>query len=392
MVVHSAVPADPRVMAQVRAAREGGFDVDIVSLQAEGEARAEILERGARVFRLPVSHRRGAGLVGVVQEYLSFTTRASLKVAALHARRPYDVVEIHNPPDFLVLAALVPKLRGAAAMLDIHDLAPDMFDSRFGGRRGAGAADRLLRVVERAATRFADHVLTVHEPYRQELISRGVPPERITVVMNSVDERLLPPAPAPVEAGFRIVYHGTVTPHYGVELLVGAAAEAARSVDALRLEVYGDGDAVGAAVARAAALGFGKALRIVSQQSRRDVLRAVSGAAVGVVPNLPTRLNRFALSTKLFEYVALGIPAVVADLPTLRMHFGDDDVLFFRAGDERALSRALVQVAEDPDAAQARARAALCRYEEYRWERNAERYLDVLRAVSSSRRVGARQR
>ena len=60
------------------------------------------------------------------------------------------------------------------------------------------------------------------------------------------------------------------------------------------------------------------------------MLRAVQRRSVGVVPNLPTRLNRYALSTKLFEYVALGIPVVCADLPTIREHFSDDEVLLLR--------------------------------------------------------------
>ena len=382
MVVHSSIPADPRVMAQVRAAREGGWDVDVVALQEPAQPKLETLDGDVQVHRLPVVHRRGSALGAVVGEYLSFTTRAAWKAGALHAGRPYDVVEVHNPPDFLVLAGLAPRLRGAAVLLDIHDLAPDMFDSRFGGRRGAAAADKVLRVVERAATRFANHVLTVHEPYREELISRGVPSDRITVVMNSVDERLLPEPPRARSDGFRVVYHGTVTPHYGIELLVGAAAEAAKSVPDLRLEVYGGGDAVEAAVARADRLGFGDRLTVVSRLSRQDVLEAVSGASVGVVPNLPTRLNRFALSTKLFEYVALGIPAVVSDLETLRMYFGDGEVLFFRAGDEQALARALVEVAVSPEAARGRAAEALRRYEDYRWERNAERYRAVLDALA----------
>ena len=231
-----------------------------------------------------------------------------------------------------------------------------MFDSRFGGRRGAAAADKVLKVVERAATRFAITSSRSTSRIVQELISRGVPSDRVTVVMNSVDERLLPQPPRARSDGFRIVYHGTVTPHYGIELLVGAAAEAAKSVPDLRLEVYGGGDAVEAAVARADGLGFRERLTVVSRLSRQDVLEAVSGASAGVVPNLPTRLNRFALSTKLFEYVALGIPAVVSDLETLRMYFGDGEVLFFRAGDEEALSRALVEVAVDPEAARGRAR------------------------------------
>ena len=102
-----------------------------------------------------------------------------------------------------------------------------------------------------------------------------------------------------------------------------------------------------------------------------EVLERVRSANVGVIPNLPTQLNRFALSSKLFEYVALGVPVVSADLPTIREHFADDEVRFFRAGDGDALAEALLDVASDVAAARARAERALQRYEAYRWPRNA---------------------
>ena len=122
------------------------------------------LRDGVRVFRLPFSHRRGAGVPLVVWEYFGFTAMATLKVAARMMHRRYDVVQVHNPPDFLILASVLPRLLGAKVVLDIHDLSPDMFAMRFKGRKGAVLADQVLRLIERLATRFANVIITVHEP------------------------------------------------------------------------------------------------------------------------------------------------------------------------------------------------------------------------------------
>lgn len=383
MLLHGYYPDEPRVLAEASAAADAGFDVDVVALRRPGDpAVAE--SDGVRCIRLPIRHRRGAGAAAVLGEYVGFTFLAALKAARLAPRR-YDVVQVHNPPDFLVAAALVPRLLGARIIFDVHDLASDMFAMRFERLPGAGPADRMLRLVERAAARFSSAVLTVHEPYRRELAARGVPLEKVTVVMNSLDERLLPPANASPEApaGFRVVYHGTLTPHYGVALVVEAVGELHARVDDLRLDIYGEGDAVPELEERASVLGIEEIVRISGKYlPQYEVLRAVQGATVGVIPNLPTRLNRYALSTKLLEYVALGIPVVAADLPTIREHFSDDEVRYFRAGDAASLADALADVESDPASAGRRAAAATRRYEQYRWQHSRQAYLDVLRALA----------
>jgi glycosyltransferase involved in cell wall biosynthesis len=292
-------------------------------------------------------------------------------------------VHVHNPPDFLIAAALIPRLLGCRVIFDIHDLSPDMFNMRFDGARGAQVADRLLRAVERWATRIADGVITVHDAYARELVRRGVPPEKLTVVMNSVDERSLPAPVLASNQGFRVVYHGTVTPHYGLELVVEAVARLSSPVPDIRLDVYGAGDAVPAARDRASALGIAERVRFTDRYiPHAEVLECVRSANVGVIPNLPTQLNRFALSSKLFEYVVLGVPVVSADLPTIREHFADDEVRFFRAGDGDSLAEALLDVASNAAAARARAKRALKRYEAYRWPPNAAKYAELLDRIT----------
>ena len=383
MVVHGPYPVgEPRVAREALAARDRGWEVDVVAMRRPGEPARETVD-GVEVVRLPLDHRRGGGAAAVMAEYLGFAALASVCSTRLARARRYGVVQIHAPPDFLALAALGPRAFGARVVLDIHDPSPEMFAMRFAGRRGAAMADRLLRALERTATRLSDHVVTVHEPYRRELVARGVPRPKTTVVMNSLDERLLTQAAtASPPAGFRVFYHGTVTPPYGVELLVEAAARAVPEIPDLSLEICGEGDAVERVRERARELAIADRVTAEGRMlPQSEVLARAALATVGVIPNLPLPLSRYALSTKLFEYVALGIPAVVSSLPTLREYFSDDEVRFFEAGDADALAAALVDVYSDPAHAAARARAARVRYEGYRWPSAASEYTDVLESL-----------
>lgn len=385
MVVHGYFPDDPRVARETRAALQAGFEVEVVAMREEGRPAREKLD-GATVHRLPVKRRRGAGRLLFAAEYVAFTGLAILHVAGLALRRRLTIVQIHNPPDFLVVAALLPKALGARVVLDIHDLSSDMFEMRAGESHGARIAQTLLKRVERMACRLSDVVVTVHEPYREELARRGVDSDRILVVLNSLDGTCLPEAlPPPAREPFRITYHGTVTAHYGLAVVLEAFALLPERLSAARLQIVGAGDAVPELTARAEALGISDRIELRGVAlSHTEVLNRIAGASVGVIPNLPSRLNRFALSTKLFEYVVLGIPAVVSDLPTLRRHFSPEEVVFFRAGDPEALADALTCVADDYETAVGRAAAARDRYRKsYAWEGQSANYIRMLELLAA---------
>jgi len=378
MVLHGPYPlGEPRVAREARVASELGFEVDVLALRQPGEARSETID-GVTVHRLPVRHRRGCGALRMFAEYLGFAALASTWLA-LHPRRR-RIVQVHNPPDFLAFAGLIPKLLGNRLILDIHDLSPDIFSMRFDGKRGSRIADRLLRLTEKTAAGLANQVITVHEPYRRELIARGVKSDNVSVVINSLDETLLPaPNMLKESDSFRVVYHGTITHWYGVETIIEAAAQVLSEITHLQIELYGEGDALPAV--RELVSRHGLDDRFFSSDAylpHRETLAAVAGASVGVIPNRANRLNRFALSSKLFEYVMLGIPVACSRLPTLQEHFAEDELLFFESGNPADLARAFVLIAQDPAGAAQRAERARARCKEYSWQRNAERYAALL--------------
>jgi glycosyltransferase involved in cell wall biosynthesis len=391
MVVHGPFPEGqpPRVVREVKAAVEAGFAVDVIATRRTGEPPVQHVNR-AVVRRLPVSHQRGVGVARMLIEYGGFTLGASAVLMLRSIRRPYDVIQIHNPPDFLVLAGVGPRILGTKILFDVHDLSPDMFDMRFSGRAMARFAIGILRRIERLALRASDHVITVHEPYRSELIDRGAAKDRTHVVMNAIDEDVVAEVMRrdvviSLDSKFRVVYHGTVTPHYGLDLLLDAFACVREEVRGARLEIIGEGDAIPRLRERVHELQLEDAVSLEGiGLPHVDVLTRIRGASAGVVANLPIGLNRFALSTKLLEYCALEIPAVVADLPTLRGHFAEDEVKFFRAGECHSLAKALLEIAADPAGAAVMASRARRRLDDYSWAANKRRYISLLRQMAST--------
>ena len=383
LITHARFPiGEPRAERAARAAAEAGYRVDVIALRGRGERACEKVD-GITVWRLPLSHRRGARLVVMALEYCSFTLLAALWALVLRVRGEICVVEVHSPPEFLVLAGLAPKLLGAALVLDVRDLSSHLWDARFGASRRSAVVIAVLERLERAACTLADAVVTVHDPYRAQLVARGAEEQSIAVVMNAPQESMIAhvhrPGPSEPRAPFTVAYHGTITRWYGVDLLIEAVGLLRASGRRLRAVVLGEGDQLQAVRELAASLGVSDSVSFSNRYLPiEEALSAVAGADCGVIPNRPSEINRFILPNKLFEYVALGIPVVSARLETVSAHFGEDELTFCEPGDPSSLAGAIEWVMDQRALAGQKSVRAQAHARLYSWEANRASYLQLL--------------
>ncbi len=381
MVVHAYYPfGETRVQRQAEALAERGYEVDVICLRGPGEARRERVN-GVDVIRVPTKRfSRSAALQ--LLEYLAFFLLAAWELNLRSARRNYAVVQVHNLPDFLVFSAIVPRLRGSAILLDIHDLMPEFFASRF-----ASGADslgvRILRWQEQLSCRFADHVVTVTEAWRKTLIRRGVSESKSSVVMNLADDRIFRPsnpsrAPS-ADGDFQLLYHGTLTDRYGIDLLVRAVHLLKDEIPELRLTIHGWGDALASLRALAAQLQIDD--RIEFDQERLDVpdlARMIEEADLGVVPNRADPFTDGILPTKLLEYTAMGTPAVAARTSAIQEYFDDGMVALFDPGDAADLAQRIRELHADRPRLAALSENAARFNERYCWQRQSAEYAQLV--------------
>ncbi|RIL05490.1 hypothetical protein DCC79_16095 [bacterium] len=383
-------PDDPRVRRAVGALTARGHSVDVVCLGRAGEAARETVA-GARVFRVPLAHRRG-GRWRYAWEYGAFFVAAAGLALALHLRRRYAVVEAHSLPDGLVFAALGPRCLGARVVLDLHEVMPELVASLF----GLHAAHPLVRItgrVEQAAIRFADACLAVSDPCAEAFVRRGAPAGKLTVVMNSADPALFPPpdpSAAPSGAGpggprpLRVVSHGTLVDRHGFDVLLHAAARLSTGGGPdFELRIMGDGEARGALEALARDLGLGERVTFEGHRPLDEVARRLEDADVGVVANRRDAFMDLVVPTKLMEYAALGIPAVVSRTPAVERYFDGRMVRYFAPGDAADLAAALAEVLGDPGLRRRLADAARRGFcGRHGWPGMAARYVDLIEALA----------
>ena len=130
------VPADRRVWNESRTLKAAGWEVVIVCAQGADRDNApyEVLE-GIEVHRFPLEPS-GGGPLGYLREYGQAMLRIRRLVRRLAREQRFDVVQACNPPDMLLLAARSLRRHGTRFIFDHHDLVPELFRSRFGGRQG----------------------------------------------------------------------------------------------------------------------------------------------------------------------------------------------------------------------------------------------------------------
>ena len=135
------------------------------------------------------AHRPSADRGHTCSRFCGSPLKSTLLLAVLQLRSRYDVMHVHNIPDFLVFAAVVPKLMGARIILDIHDVVPELYSGKFGSSERS-LTFRALLSIERLSCRFADHVIIANHLWHDKLVA-PVHPEAQMHANPELSRRLL---------------------------------------------------------------------------------------------------------------------------------------------------------------------------------------------------------
>lgn len=379
MVAYTNYLSDARPRREAETLARRGDQVDFIALGEKDRPSMETIQ-GVRLFRVSQMRYRGSSGLSYGLAYLRFLCAVTLKLVRLFRKERYDIVYVHTMPDLLVLVGLIPKLFGARIVLNIHDMMPELYMSKF-GLSEKHVQVRLLAFQEQFSIRLADKVICVHDPHRDVLCKRGAPRAKITVLPNVPDPLVFRnnnSAPQ-AESPFRIVYHGTIARRLGLDLAVRAFAKAAGSCPGARFEIFGDGDAGNELEAQIKASGMEDRIYFSKKMFRvESIAEMIQGASMGLIPNRRDLATEYMLPVKLLEYVHFGIPVIAPRLMTIQYYFGEDQVAYYEPGDVDELAATICRLYADPGKRAELARKAAEFAKVLSWETLKEKLYQVI--------------
>ncbi|MBZ5616787.1 MAG: glycosyltransferase family 4 protein [Acidobacteriia bacterium] len=381
-VVQNVYDVDPRVRRKAEALVAAGYAVDVLALRADGGQKNYCLN-GVNVCTLALSKKRGS-IARYLFEYAVFFLWTFIRVPVQMMRRRYSVIDVNSLPDFLIFAPILARWMGAKLVLDLHEITPEFYMSKYGIAENSWTI-RLLTYLEKISVRFADHVITINEPIENLLASRGLDRSKSTILMNAVDEARLAAgsnsssvlAPRDPEK-FVMMYHGTLTKIYGLDIAIEAFALAHTEMPGAELWILGSGPEKDALAQLAKARGLSVKVRLVGQVPATEIPGWLGQCDTGILPIRRDVFLDFAFPNKLPEFIIAGKPVIVARLKAIRHYFGEDALAYFEPNDPADLARAMLRIYHDPESRARLTVAARSEYEPIRWAVMKQRYLTVV--------------
>jgi PEP-CTERM/exosortase A-associated glycosyltransferase len=247
---------------------------------------------------------------------------------------------------------------------------------------------RLSRALETWTLRRADAITTICEGLRQDILVRGIPESKVTVIPNAVNPDAFPVISQPdvqlqqelgLSNAFTLGFLGSFYGYEGLDTLLEAMPEILRREPRTRLLLVGGGFEEERLKAQASRLGIERVVHFVGRVPHSAVSRYYSLVDLLVFPRKSIRLTETVTPLKPLEAMAQGRLLIASDVGGHRELIRDGNTGFlFKPGDPAALAAAVGKVLDRSDSGSG-VRAAGRRFveEERTWSASVARYEGV---------------
>lgn len=304
------------------------------------------------IYRMHL-YREGKGFVGRAIRYLLFSIECFWKAATV----PADFIFTGSgPPTQGVVVGLAKKVSGKKVIYNLQDIFPDSLVTS-GICRENSFLMKIGHAMENFTYRNADHIITITDDMKANIMKKGVPEDKISVVRNWIDtdkvkhisreDNLLFDELKLPRDGFYVVYAGNLGKVQGVDVILKTASLMKNNRD-IKFVIFGNGSEE----ENLKKIVNDKHLDNVLMLPLQPIERAsevYSMADVSIISCTPGT-GGSGMPSKTWTIMAAGVPIIASfDMPSEMERTIEEAECGFctRAGDENELTEKIIRVFGD---------------------------------------------
>ena len=382
MVAYAFYEGDNRVRRYAESLVQRGDQVEAIALRRPGQAAYEVI-RGVQVYRIQERSINESGPLSYLVKLLLFFFRSTALLAWRHLQTPYGLIHVHSVPDFQVFSTIVPRLLGAKVILDIHDIVPEFYAGKFNVSEKS-LVFRALLLVERLSIAFSSHVIIANHLWETKLLRRAVRTEKCTPMINYPDLSIFFQRPRgdSFPGRFVLCYPGSLNWHQGLDVAIRAMELTRTQVPEAFLLIIGDGPEREALRSSIREANLEDRVELRDRMPLEKIAEVMASVDLGVVPKRSDSFGNEAFSTKIMEFMAMGVPVLASETKIDRYYFNDDLVHFFKSGDAEDLAKKIVELVHDAARREKLRRNAAVFIAKNTWDVKKQEYLDLVERLT----------
>lgn len=368
---------DSRVRRYAEALNDFGYKVDIITLNEQ------IPPSFPFSFILFPLKRRRYGIFWYFIEYPLFLLFSLFYLSFNTPRKKYKVIHVFNLPDYLVFTAIIPKLLGAKIILDIRDLSPELYQTKYRVSERSFIV-RILSLLEKYSLIFSDNILTAN-PLFKSLLERKHPflSEKISLAYECADQRIFYPSiTKKVNKEFNLLYIGTVEKRFAIDMIIKSLQLVVKQKPNCRLtivpKIYDEGSYFLAIKRMINRYNLNDHVRILQPLPLEEIAEEIRKADMGLVLVEKDLYTDIIFRIKLYEFIACKVPLIVSRTKFLSGSLSNQQIYFLNENTHIELAKAIIQLCRNSKLRKKLADNAFSYYEKYNWRNEQKKYNQLL--------------
>lgn len=382
MIAYTIYDQDPRVKREADYLSRSGYSVDVIAL--EGNHNQQFFNN-VNLHFIPL-HKKRTGVYKYILDYSLFFLYAFIKGSLLCLRKRYQIIHIHNMPNFIVFTAILPKIMGAKIILDVHDPMSVVFSTMISAKK-ARYIRKLIELEEKMSYGFPDRLITVNVDMKQYLINSGCKQNKIDIIHNYPDLELFKKKETKKinNKKFTLIYAGSVLRRNHLDTIIEGIRRVRSEIPDLEFRIMGDGPDVKQLKQLTKNYLLDEKIFFVGQKPIWQIPDLLSEGDLAVASYGNNDLGNLAFPTKVLEALILGVPVLCSRTKMVEKYFSYDCLFYFEPECPDSVAEQLLLINQNPSLLEDKIEQCGEIMKTMNWEEEQKKLLEIYHNLSSRR-------